>query len=93
MASRPGQLGQIPERQLVLLLHKFFGSRRVGILQPAIRIGDLDAVIIVHLIALGSNRVIELGNATGAQNSATLARSRRIGFTEQPFGSIVANSP
>jgi hypothetical protein len=61
----PRQLRQVPEGQLVLLLHKLFGGRRVGVLQPAIRIGDLDAVVIVHLIAFRGDRVLKRGN--GAQ--------------------------
>ena len=57
---------QIGERQLVFLLHPLLRRRGVGILQSAIWIGDLGAVIIVHLIALGSNRIIEFGSVVSA---------------------------
>ena len=62
----PRELRQIGERQLVLLGHPFFGGPRVRILQSAIWVGDPDAMIIVHLSALGSNWIIELGSVVGA---------------------------
>ncbi len=76
----PGQLRQITKGEFVLLLDKLFGGRRVGILQPAIGIGDLDAVIIVHLIALGSDRVIELSNDSGAKQQRSAHEQKQDCF-------------
>ena len=52
--NRPAirNLVEIAERQLVLGLDPGVSVGRVGVFQPAIRIGDFHAVIVVDLIAL-----------------------------------------
>jgi hypothetical protein len=47
-------------------------------------------VIIVHLIALGSDRVIELSNNSGAKRQRSARKRKQDCFHKGPFGFIVA---
>ena len=50
---------QVTESDLVLGLNPGFGFGRIVVLQPAVRIGDLHAVIIVHDVCLAREGIIE----------------------------------
>ena len=70
-----GDLGQVIESDLVLGLHPF--RRRLGlvVLEPAIRVGDFCAEIIIHHVAL-------LGNAVGDRRLFSLAAEGQQGNQE-----------
>ena len=58
---QPGNLLKIAESDFVLRLHPGLCLRRIVVLQPAIRIGDLHAVIIVHDVRPARVRVNDFG--------------------------------
>ena len=55
-----GNLFEVPERHLVLRLDPGRGVGSVVVLEPAVRIGDSDAVIRVDLVDFPRFRVLEL---------------------------------
>ena len=62
-------LVQIRERDLVLRFHPLGRFRGIVILQPAIRIGDLCTVIVIHLVVLPRLRIVEpLGHRDGREH-------------------------
>ena len=51
---------EVGESQLVLALDPLVGLGRVGVLEPSIRVGDFDAMVVVHLLAFRRVGVLHL---------------------------------
>ena len=75
-------MAQVIEGNLVLRLDPRLGIGRVGVLQTAVRIGDLGAVVVVDLVDLGGGRVVE-APVSGSRRGFVGRRGVREGDSEQ----------